>query len=101
MTLTLSLDRIGPDDRPAAGVGPSRWRARHNVTFIVPLAAGTVERRGGMLIHGAGIARDDGLPCIPNLPGAAELIITGNRVTVDGYLAIVTLHGRDPEPGRT
>jgi len=28
-----------------------------NMTFVIPLAAGVVERRGGMLIHGAIIAR--------------------------------------------
>jgi phosphoenolpyruvate synthase/pyruvate phosphate dikinase len=29
-----------------------------NMTFIVPMAAGIVERKGGMLIHGAIIARE-------------------------------------------
>ncbi len=59
------------------------------MTFIVPLAAGIVERRGGMLIHGAIIAREYGLPCVTGVPGATELIRTGDRVTVDGYLGIV------------
>ena len=59
------------------------------MTFIVPLAAGIVERRGGMLIHGAIIAREYGLPCVTGVPRAAELIRTGDRVTVDGYLGIV------------
>jgi pyruvate,water dikinase len=61
------------------------------MTFIVPLAAGIVERRGGMLIHGAIIAREYGLPCVTGVPRAAELIRTGDRVTVDGYLGIVTI----------
>jgi phosphohistidine swiveling domain-containing protein len=59
------------------------------MTFVVPLAAGIVERRGGMLIHGAIIAREYGLPCVTGVPGATELIRTGQRVTVDGYLGIV------------
>ena len=59
------------------------------MTFVVPLAAGIVERRGGMLIHGAIIAREYGLPCVTGVPRAAELIRTGDRVTVDGYLGIV------------
>jgi pyruvate,water dikinase len=45
-----------------------------NMTFIVPLAAGIVERRGGMLIHGAIIAREYGLPCVTGIPNAASLI---------------------------
>ena len=61
------------------------------MTFIVPLAAGIVERRGGMLIHGAIIAREYGLPCVTGVPGATELIRTGDRVTVDGYLGIVII----------
>jgi len=34
------------------------------MTHLVPLAAAVVERRGGMLIHGAIIARELGLPCV-------------------------------------
>ena len=61
------------------------------MTFIVPLAAGIVERRGGMLIHGAIIAREYGLPCVTGVPHATELIRSGDRVTVDGYLGIVII----------
>lgn len=62
-----------------------------NMTFVVPLAAAVIERRGGMLIHGAIIAREYGLPCITGVPGAITLIKTGDDITVDGYLGIVTL----------
>jgi pyruvate,water dikinase len=62
-----------------------------NITFVVPLAAAVVERRGGMLIHGAIIAREYGLPCITGIPDATALIQTGMEITVDGYLGIVTL----------
>ncbi|MEE4602894.1 MAG: PEP/pyruvate-binding domain-containing protein [Desulfobacteraceae bacterium] len=62
-----------------------------NITFVVPLAAAVVERRGGMLIHGAIIAREYGLPCITGIPDATTLIQTGEEITVDGYLGIVTL----------
>jgi pyruvate,water dikinase len=61
------------------------------MTFVVPLAAGIVERRGGMLIHGAIIAREYGLPCVTGVPDVTRLIQTGDPVTVDGYLGIVTL----------
>jgi len=63
-----------------------------NMTFVVPLAAGVVERRGGMLIHGAIIAREYGLPCVTGVPDATRLIHTGDTITVDGYLGLVILH---------
>ena len=62
-----------------------------NITFVVPLAAAVIERRGGMLIHGAIIAREYGLPCITGVPDATTMIETGDELTVDGYLGIVTL----------
>jgi pyruvate,water dikinase len=62
-----------------------------NMTFVVPLAAAVVERRGGMLIHGAIIAREYGLPCVTGIPDATALIQTGDDITVDGYLGIVTV----------
>lgn len=62
------------------------------MTFIVPLASGIVERRGGMLIHGAIIAREYGLPCVTGISRATEIIRTGDRVTVDGYFGLIVIH---------
>ena len=62
-----------------------------NMTFVVPMAAGIVERRGGMLIHGAIIAREYGLPCVTGVPDATSLIKTGDDITVDGFLGIVII----------
>jgi len=61
-----------------------------NMTFVVPLAGGIVERRGGMLIHGAIIAREYGVPCVTGVPDAVHRIRTGDMLSVDGYLGIVT-----------
>jgi pyruvate,water dikinase len=60
------------------------------MTPLVPLACAIVERRGGMLIHGAIIARELGIPCVNGIPRAAELL-EEEIVTVDGYLGIVTV----------
>lgn len=90
----------GPARVILEGIGLSGFRAGEilvcdaldpNMTFMVPLAAGIVERRGGMLIHGAIIAREYGLPCVTGVPGATTLIRTGDQVTVDGYLGIVVI----------
>jgi pyruvate,water dikinase len=62
-----------------------------NMTFIVPMASAVVERRGGMLIHGAIIAREYGLPCVTGVPDITALVTTGDQLTVDGYLGIVTV----------
>ena len=63
-----------------------------NMTFVVPLAAGIVERRGGMLIHGAIIAREYGLPCVTGVPDATRYIQTGDYITVDGFYGLVIIH---------
>jgi phosphohistidine swiveling domain-containing protein len=68
-----------------------------SITFIVPLASAIVERRGGMLIHGAIIAREYGLACVTGIPDATMLIHTGDIVTVDGYLGIVTIEQKLPD----
>jgi pyruvate,water dikinase len=61
------------------------------MTHLVPLASAIVERRGGMLIHGAIIARELGIPCVNGVPGVVDLLKDGESVTVDGYLGIVTV----------
>ncbi|MFN0150142.1 MAG: PEP/pyruvate-binding domain-containing protein [bacterium] len=61
------------------------------MTHLVPLAAAVVERRGGMLIHGAIIARELGIPCVNGIARAVEQLRDGDVVTVDGHLGIVTV----------
>ena len=61
------------------------------MTHLVPLAGAIVERRGGMLIHGAIIARELGVPCVNGVSGAPDRLRDGDLVTVDGDLGIVTV----------
>jgi pyruvate,water dikinase len=65
------------------------------MTHLVPLAGGIIERRGGMLIHGAIIARELGIPCVNGVRDAAEILKNGDLVTVDGHLGIVTVGAAD------
>jgi pyruvate,water dikinase len=66
------------------------------MSFVVPLAAAIVEARGGMLVHGAIIAREYGLPCVTGLNESLIRIRTGDLLLVDGYKGIVSRQ----EPGR-
>jgi pyruvate,water dikinase len=64
------------------------------MTYAVSVAGGIVERRGGMLIHGAIVAREYGIPCVTGVPDAVHAIRTGDDLTVDGYLGVVTIRKR-------
>jgi len=66
-----------------------------NMTHIVPLAQAIVEVRGGMLIHGAIIARELAIPCVSGVSKAVELINDGDFITVNGDLGIVTIGKSD------
>ncbi|MFO7718792.1 MAG: PEP-utilizing enzyme, partial [Desulfohalobium sp.] len=61
-----------------------------NMTFIVPLVAAIIERRGGMLVHSAIIAREYGIPCITGVAAATSRIPDGAVVAVDGFKGTVT-----------
>ena len=101
---------VGQPGSPGIATGPGRHvrgaddigRFRHgdvllcdaiqpNMTLLVPLAAGIVERRGGMLIHGAIIARELGIPCVNGVDRALASVPDGEPVTVDGDLGLVTV----------
>ncbi len=61
------------------------------MTHLVPLASAIVERRGGMLIHGAIIARELGIPCVNGITDVLDWLKDGDLVTVDGHLGIVSV----------
>ncbi|WP_161794760.1 PEP/pyruvate-binding domain-containing protein [Desulfonatronum thioautotrophicum] len=62
-----------------------------SMSFVVPMAAAIVEARGGMLVHGAIIAREYGLPCVTGVVGAPYQLQNGDRILVDGYSGRVAL----------
>ena len=60
----------------------------------VPLftrARGLVMETGGVLSHGAIVAREFGLPAVAGLPGATRTIRSGQVVRVDGGRGVVTV----------
>ena len=58
------------------------------------LVSGLVIERGGMLSHGAIIAREFGVPCVVGVKDAASLIPHGATVTVDGSRGECRLEAR-------
>jgi pyruvate,water dikinase len=54
-------------------------------------AAGVVMDQGGVLSHGAIIAREYGIPAVTNVGPASKIIKTGQTVEVDGNRGIVRL----------
>ena len=62
-------------------------------TPFFPLAAAIVMDLGGMLSHGAVVAREYGIPAVVNTRLATKQIKTGQMITVDGLAGTVTIDG--------
>ncbi len=63
--------------------------------FVIPMAGAVVVEQGGMLVHGAILAREYGLPCVTGVRGATRLIRTGDRITLDGHTGLVIIEPRE------
>lgn len=58
---------------------------------LFPGARGLVMERGGVLSHGAIVAREYGIPAVANIPGATKIIKSGQLVKVDGSKGKVSI----------
>jgi pyruvate,water dikinase len=58
---------------------------------VFPLISGLVMERGGMLSHGAIIAREFGIPSVVGVKDATRLIPQGGRVVIDGDRGLVSV----------
>ena len=52
------------------------------------LASGLITEIGGLLSHGAVVAREYGLPCVVNVKGATRVIKTGDTILLMGPLEV-------------
>ncbi|MYG06334.1 hypothetical protein F4167_06910 [Candidatus Poribacteria bacterium] len=87
----LTPSDVNPSDRDYILVCPSTDPAW---TPLFLHAAGLVMERGGILSHGAVVAREYGVPAVVNIPNATRHIIDGQMLQVDGNKGIVsTYHG--------
>ncbi|MFM7140706.1 MAG: PEP-utilizing enzyme, partial [Alphaproteobacteria bacterium] len=53
-------------------------------TSALSLAGAIVLEMGGLLSHGAIVARELGIPAVVDVAGATRMLRTGDLVTVDG-----------------
>ena len=58
-------------------------------------AGGVIMELGGMLSHGAVVAREYGLPAVVNIEGATRRLEDGQVVTIDGQHGVVWLKSGD------
>jgi len=84
----LTPSAVCPSDRDYILVCPSTDPAW---TPLFLHAAGLVMERGGVLSHGAVVAREYGVPAVANIPNATRRIADGQTLRVDGNHGTVSL----------
>ena len=85
----LTPSDVNPSDRDYILVCPSTDPAW---TPLFLHAAGLVMERGGILSHGAVVAREYGVPAVVNIPNATQRIADGQELQVDGNKGIVSIY---------
>jgi len=85
----LTPSDVNPSDRDYILVCPSTDPAW---TPLFLHAAGLVMERGGILSHGAVVAREYGVPAVANVPNATRRIVDGQMLQVDGNKGIVSIY---------
>ena len=66
-------------------------------TPYFPLIAGLVTELGGLISHGAVVAREYGLPCLVNCKAATQIIKTGDKVRIDGPTSRILVLEREQD----
>jgi pyruvate,water dikinase len=61
-------------------------------------AGGLVMEMGGMMSHGAVVAREYGIPAVVGVAGATDRVVTGDTITVDGSAGVVAVAADGAEP---
>ena len=84
---------VNPSDRNYILVCPSTDPAW---TPLFLHAAGLVMERGGILSHGAVVAREYGVPAVANIPNATQHIADGQTLQVDGNQGTVSIFTDTP-----
>ncbi|MXV73135.1 hypothetical protein F4Z99_02520 [Candidatus Poribacteria bacterium] len=85
----LTPSDVNPSDRDYILVCPSTDPAW---TPLFLHAAGLVMERGGILSHGAVVAREYGVPAVANVPNATQRIVDGQMLQIDGNQGTVSIY---------
>jgi len=72
------LDRLEPGEILVARNIDPAW------TGVFPILGGLITETGGLLSHGALLAREYGIPAVMGVPQATSQFATGMRVELDG-----------------
>jgi pyruvate,water dikinase len=83
----------GPDDPNALEDGEILVAETTNPSYasFFLVAGGVVVDIGGLLSHGAIVAREMGIPCVINTRNARRTIRTGDRIRIDGTRGVVEI----------
>ena len=82
---SLHLDQLRPGEILVAENIDPGW------TSVFPLLGGLVTETGGVLSHGALLAREYGIPAVMGTGNITQRIVTGRRIAVDGEAGTVTI----------
>lgn len=83
MVLKLEEAHLNKGDILVAPYTDPSW------TPLFPLAAGLVTEVGGLMTHGAVVAREYGIPAVVGVEGATRKIADGQWIRVDGTQGII------------
>jgi pyruvate,water dikinase len=93
--------RVVPDLARLSDVEPGDILVVNNIdpgwTPVFPLLAGLVTETGGILSHGAILAREYGIPTVTGVTEATKRLETGSYVEVDGNRGTVAVAEREGE----
>jgi rifampicin phosphotransferase len=62
-------------------------------TPLFAVASAVITEVGGILSHGAIVAREYGIPAVMSVPGATQSLSDGQMITVDGNRGVVVVEG--------
>jgi pyruvate,water dikinase len=87
------LKRVNPGDIVVCSHMRPAWSP------VLAKAGGMVVETGGILSHGATLAREYGVPTVMNVPGVTRRVSQGDRLVIDGHLGTVLIENVASDPG--
>jgi pyruvate,water dikinase len=85
VVLKLEEEKMAKGDILVAPYTDPAW------TALFPLAAGLVTEAGGLMTHGAVVAREYGIPAVVGVENATNVIPDGAHIRVDGTRGIIEI----------